>query len=304
MLLSDFFSTVYLPRRLRGRSENSIRLYRLCIRQFSRTLGRPATVADLTEANVLAHLQRRKSVAAATRNKELAELTAMWRLATQRGLLATWPDIPDEPEPQRTPIAWMPEELRRLLHAAANQPGKIGDVDAGLFWEGLIRLILDTGERVSAAASVRWSWLQDDWLRVPAEARKAKTRDRLYRLSTTTIGVLHSIRQQNPSTDELFAWPYSPGYLWARFKRVVAAADLPTTRAHQFHAIRKTCASAVYAAGLDPQDALDHSDRRTTQRYLDPRFRRERHAADVLADFLRSPGRRDQEPPIDERDAG
>lgn len=288
MLLKDFFHKQYLPHRLRGRSQNSTRLYELCIKQFSRTLERDARVEDLTEANVLMHLARRQNVAPATRNKELTQLSALWRFANRQGLLDTWPAVPAENEPERTPVAWLPEEMRRLLHACHNQTGAIGEVPADLWWTGLVRLILDTGERVSAAVQCKWSWIQSDWVNVPAEARKGKRRDRMYRLSHSTIGTLREIRETKADGQRVFPWPYTPNYIWHRFGKILEQAGLPSDRVRKFHAIRKTHGSAVYAAGLDPQDALDHTDRRTTQRYLDPRFSRERHASDILADYLRN----------------
>ena len=126
MLLLDFFESIYTPSRLRGKSPNTIRLYRLCIRQFGRTMQQPPTLDDLTEANVLRHLARRSGVSAATRNKELTELLAMWRLASQKGLLSAWPDIRPEHEPERDPIAWMPDEINRLLAAIHRQQGDRG----------------------------------------------------------------------------------------------------------------------------------------------------------------------------------
>lgn len=288
MLLSEFFEQIYRPKRLRGKSENSVRLYRLCVRQFSRTLVKPAELQDLNEANVLRHLSRRGTVAVATRNKELAELTAMWRLASQMGLLTTWPDIRPEDEPQREPIAWLADELQRLLRQLRSQTGDIGGVPAWLWWMGMVRVILDTGERVGAVRSAKWSWVQGEWLRVPAEARKGKTRDRQYRLSPQTISLLRQIRQFS-ATDSVFPWPYNYTYLWAKWRRILEDADLPTGRKYGLHALRKTVGSVVYAAGMDPQDILDHSDRRTTQRYLDSRFTRDRQACDVLAEFLANP---------------
>lgn len=291
MLLADFFERVYLPRRLRGRSENSIRLYRLCLRQFGRTLGRDPEVADLNEDNVLAHLSRRSSVAPATRNKELTELKAMWRLAAQRGLLTTWPDVQDEPEPERDPIAWTAEEVHRLLAAAEAMPGMIGDAPQRAWWPALIRLTLDTAERVGCVRQARWDWLQSEWLCVPAEARKGKTRDRRYRLSTPTVAALERLREHARGA-EIFAWPYAETYLWTLYRRVVARAGLPTGRKYQLHALRKTTASAIYAAGMDPQEALDHSDRRTTAKYIDPRFSRTRQPCDVLTEWLAKPKRK------------
>lgn len=286
MKLADFFARVYAPHRLRGRSKHSVRLYELCIRQFGRTLGHEPTIADLTEENVLAHLARRSTVAPATRNKELTQLSALWRFANRRGLLDTWPTIPQEQEPERTPVAWLPEEVRKLLHACHNQQGEIAGVPAYLWWDGLVRVILDTGERVSAAVQCQWSWLQTGWVNVPAEARKGKKRDRLYRLSESTIDVLEAIAKAKADQNRVFPWPYCTAYLWKRFGDILKEANLPADRARKFHCLRKTHGSVVYAAGLDPQDALDHTDRRTTQRYLDPRFSRERHASDVLAEYL------------------
>jgi integrase len=289
MLLRDFFFNRYVPRRLRGKSQNSIRLYELCLRQFGRTLGRDPEVSDLTEENVFAHLARRCGVAPATRNKELSQLTALWRFAAQHKLISTWPDIDAEPEPERTPIAWMPHEVHAILRSAKRQTVAIGAIRGGDWWTGLLSVIFDTGERISAVTATRWDWIQSDWLTVKAEARKGKTRDRQYRLHPNTLIALDNIRKQTDDREHVFPWPYTPNYLWDRYKKIVSGAGLPTSREHAFHAIRKTVGSAVYAAGLDPQDALDHSDRRTTQRYLDPRFRREKHASDVLADFLRQP---------------
>lgn len=303
MLLSQFFEHVYVPRKLRGKSENSLRLYRLCIKQFSRTLGRSPMVDDLTEDNVLAHLSRRSNVAPATRNKELAELTALWRLASQRKMLDTWPDLKPESEPERAPIAWLPDELSRLVEASERLKNNIGDVPRRIWWPALIRVTLDTAERIYAIRSAKWDWLQGEWLCVPAEVRKGKTRDRRYRLSPATIRAMESLRSEKSDATKVFPWPYCDSYFWVKYKEVVKAAGLPTTRKHQLHCLRKTTGSAVYAAGLDPQDTLDHSDRRTTQRYLDPRFTRDRQACDVLGEYLANP-KKDRRSGDDRRKSG
>ncbi len=296
MLLTEFFNDHYVPRKLRGKSERSVILYRLCIKRFAETVGHNPTVSDLTEDNVLKHLSRRQKVAPATRNKELAELTAMWRLAAQKKMLETWPEIQPEPEPERDPIAWLAEEMQQLLNAATRQLGDIEGVPAWLWWHGLIRLVLDTGERISAVRVAKWNWIQGEWLMVPAEARKGKTRDRRYRLSDVTQQVLAQIRDCKTGDSSVFPWPYCDGYLWDKYKAILDQAGLPSDRKHKFHALRKTTGSVAHAAGLDATDCLDHSDRRTTQRYLDPRFVRDKQPCDVLAEYLRSPGQRTAKP--------
>jgi integrase len=289
MLLTAFFENVYLPRRLRGKSERSTILYRLCIKRFSETVGHTAFVTDLTEDNVLAHLARRSNVSPATRNKELAELTAMWRLAAQRGLMKTWPDIQSEHEPDRAPIAWLPEEMQQLLAGIAKQKGVVGNVPAWLWWQGLVRMTLDTGERISAIRNAKWDWLQSEWLLVPAEARKGKTRDKRYRVGPVTISVLDQLRRIKTDSEFIFPWPYCDNYLWVKYRKILVDAKLPTTRKHAFHALRKSCASVIHAAGMDATDCLDHTDRRTTQRYLDPRFVRSEQPCDILAAYLANP---------------
>lgn len=293
MLLIDFFETVYIPRRLRGCSQNSVRLYRLCISQFCKTLGREALVADLTEDNVLRHLARRSCVMPATRNKELNQLRALWRLASRLGYHSGEPDIKDEPEPERAPVAWLAEEVQALLNSAASQPGKIGDIPAAVWWSALVRVILDSGERISAVRDAQWSWLCGHWLTVPAEARKKKTRDRKYLLNSETLDTLGQLRRCSQS-QAMFPWPYTPTYLWTKYNSVLKSASLPCSRIHKFHACRKTLCSVVYASGMDPQDAMDHTDRRTTQRYIDARFSRERQPSEILADFLSDPTLREK----------
>jgi len=289
MLLTDFFELTYIPRKLRGKSDGSVRLYRLCLMQFARSLGRPPSVDDLTEDNVLLHLSKRSDVAAPTRNKELSQLLALWRYACQRKLLSDWPDIQPETEPERVPIAWMPGELARLIATAETIGGRVGDVPANAWWSALIRIALDTGERIGAVRAIQWAWLQGEWLLIPAEVRKGKTRDRRYSLSALTLAAIRRLRPLVGSRKDMFPWPYGETYLWNRYHVILKAAGLPESRKHQLHCLRKTFGSVVHAAGMDAQTALDHADRRTTQRYLDPRLSRETKPSDILAAYLANP---------------
>ena len=286
MLLSDFFQSKYAPRRLRGKSPNSYRLYELCIRRFGESLKRPARVADLTNDNLLLHLSTRREVAPATRNKELAGLCAMWRLAVQLGLHEGWPDVQAESEPQRAPRAWLADEFAKLLTAAKRVEGSIGSVPAWLYWTSMLYVALDTAERVGALLECEWSWLDGDRLLIRAEARKGSREDKQFVLSDESVQILSTMHVHSTSR-KIFDWPYHPTYFWRKYREVVKSAGLPTGRDCGLHRVRKSSASALYAAGLNAQQALGHSDSRVTARYIDQRFVQSKEPSTILRQWLR-----------------
>lgn len=300
MLIRDFFEQEYRPRRLFGKSENSVRLYRLSITAFEKTLGRPATLADFTNQNVLRHMQSRLDGEHAgrsrgTANKDRCQLLAIWRCAVRIGMLAHWPEVPQLKEPERIPRAWLREDLDKLFCAIDKQNGDISGVPAKVWWRGIVSLALDTGERIGAVFPARWEWMDGQWIEVPAETRKGGRRDRRYYLSPGTCGLLNRIKQFQADRDRIFPWPYNPNYLWRKFGDILERAKLPHGRQDKFHRLRKTHASVLHAAGIDAQEALDHQHRRTTKRYLDPRFERKVRPSEILKDYLANPP--EQQPP-------
>lgn len=300
MLLLDFFETIYRVRRLRGKSPETSRLYRISIRNLARTLGRQPKLSDLTNDNVSLHIQAQldRGLAKATANKDRQQLLTMWRYATQQGLKDTWPDVPPEVEPQRVPQAWLAEDLEKLFGAVDSLTTRIGEVPARHWWRGVLMTCLDTGERIGAVRKIRWEWLEGAWLLIPAEARKGGKRDRRYLLSRHTVSVLAAIRKDTAGA-EVFPWPYCDMYIWSKFSQLLEAAGLPKGRRDKFHRLRRTTASVVHQAGMDATEALDHAQRRTTQRYLDPRFSRDDQPSKIIADFLRNPP-----PPRGKRNTG
>lgn len=286
MLIKTFFVECYAPRRLRGKSQNSIRLYQLCILRFSETLGRQPELSDLNNDNLLKHLSRRSQVSAATRNKELSQLCALWRLAVQLELHSGWPNIQAEHEPEPEPRAWLADDVMKLMAACQRAEGMIGTVPANLYWLSLIYLALDSGERNHALLNCRWDWLEGRYLTVKASVRKGKTRDRLYVLSDETLQLLAKLKEQS-TTPEILGWPLSKTYFFKRYNRLLASAGLPTGRTCGTHKLRKTLASTIHSAGLNPQSVLDHSDSRTTARYLDGRFRQQTEPCTIIAKWLR-----------------
>lgn len=290
MKVSTFFDNYYAPNRLLGKSQNTFRLYRICFRHLARTLGREAFLSDLEDEIIKKHLQKLldEGRAKATVNKERCSIVALWRYACQRGLIEKWPDIPKQKEPERTPIAWMRDDIKRLLAECERTQGMVGTCPAGLFWTTLVRICLDSGERIGALMQSEWSWLDNGSINIRGEVRKGGKRDKWFQLSDETNDLLMKMRNYRQS-QFIFHWPYSHTYIWNRYAKILERAGLPTGRKCGWHRIRKTSASVAYQAGLDPQELLDHTDRRTTQRYLDPRFTRATQASSILADWLRNP---------------
>lgn len=288
MTISEYFESTYCPKKLWGKSQNTVRLYRLTIRSFGKTLGREALLADLTNDNVMRHMQRVLSNgrAKATANKDREQLLVLWRHAFRHQLVTNYPDVPKAPEPVRTPEAWLAEDLDALLDSARQQTGAIGDAPAALYWECLIRVCLDTAERIGAVMSLTWNDLERNWLLVRAEFRKGGKRDKRYYLSKDAVHLLAELKKFNGKCPTIFHWPLNKSYFWSRYKKVVAEAGLPTGRKSQFHRLRKTTASIAHASGMNAQEILDHQHRRTTNSYLDPRFTREEQASDVVSAFL------------------
>lgn len=293
MLLEAFFDLHYRPRKLHGKSQSAVRLYRVLFSNFARTLGRKPMIQDLTNERVQEHMQRLLDLgrARATANRDRCSLVALWRYAAQLKMLDSWPDVPKEPEPQRAPQAWLREDIDLLFKAVGEMEGNLRgtDVPWSLWFELLIRMMLDTGERVGAIREARWTWFERGSLLVPAEFRKGGKRDKYFPLSRETVELLSQMRKISCDKTNVFVWTYSKTYLWNRYKKLVESSGLPSGRQSQTHRLRKTHASVAHAAGLDAQKLLDHSSARTTARYIDARFATEVKPSDVLSAWLSNP---------------
>lgn len=286
--LSTFFESEYRSRRLRGKSDNTVRLYRLSIRSFAKTLGHDPTLEDLTDDNVSRHMQRviDNGRAKATANKDRSQILAIWRYAAQKNKINRWPDVLEEIEPVRVPKAWTREDLEQLFAEAYRQPGYFGSVPRSLWWQAILMICLDTAERIGAVSQLRWEWIEHGWVTFPAEVRKGKRRDKRFRLSAASANLLLAVQKVTTDRERVFPWPYCQLYLWKLYGNLLRDAGLPHGRKDKFHRLRKTTASVSHAKGLDATDILDHASRKTTLRYLDPSFSREDQASDAVSEWM------------------
>lgn len=276
----------YRQHKLRGASPGTLNQFRVSLRNLARFLNREPRVSDLTDATVLDAMywlidRGRKP---ATANRFRSNLLAIWRYACRRTWLKRWPDAEKMREPERIPIAWTRDELRKLWLACEAQTGAFCGVPCGAWWSALHAIMWDGAERINAVLSLRRAdvSLSSGTALFRAESRKGKTRDRLVRLHASTVDAIRGIWK--PERTLLLPWPFSRCYLWLRYARLLKDAGLPHDRAHKFHAIRKSAASWYEAAGGNATELLDHSNRSiTVKHYLDSRIvGAEKPACDVL----------------------
>jgi integrase len=270
MNLQDLFDQMYRPLRLRGRSANTTRLYGCTIRAFAKWLGYTPTTDDLTDLTLSQYLDHRAAHRSPyTAEKERSQLCSLWRFAADRGIVTTRPEVPPAPLPDRVPRAWTLGELGAIYRAAAATRGAVGSVPAGVWYSALVSVLWETAERIGAVMECRPDDFDGTHLHVRAEYRKGGKRDRVYRLSSRTCGLVTKARGAN----RLLEWPRSHTLLWAKYADVVARAGLGRGRHLSFHALRRSAASHYAARGGDPVQLLDHSSPRITHRwYLDRRM--------------------------------
>jgi integrase len=271
MFLDQFLDTVYVPLKLRGRSPESVRLLRHAIRQFSIHLGRPAVLEDLDDLAVSQFLAARAaSLSPNSVARERSGLLALWNLAQARGLVRLRPLVAPELIPERTPRAFTAAELGVLWTSCGQVRGYVGPVKAGVWFQALLGVLFYSGERITAVLRVGKSHWGRPWLAVPAEARKGSRKPATYALPDHVADLVDQVsRHDGPG---LFFWPASDTALRERWKVITRRAGLGDGPEVQFHALRRSFASHLSAAGGDPRAALGHSSEKVTRRYLDPRI--------------------------------
>jgi integrase len=272
MLLGDFFQNIYRPLRLLNRSKRTDQLFRYSIRLFGETLGRPATLDDLTDIAVSRHLQRllEQNRKPAGVNKERRQLVALWNLAAKKRLVDQFPVLPTVREPEQLPKAWTVEEMWRLRMACNMQPGVYHGVPARLWWVALHCVLFATGERIAAVMQLRWRDISGDVVVFPAESRKGSKRASVATLTPAALAALDEIRQ--PKRELVFPWPFGGNYIYVVYRAILLRAELETDSRSKFHRMRRSHATHLKAAGGDPTASLGHSSPVTTARYIDPRM--------------------------------
>lgn len=273
MTILEFFETVYSPLKLRGRSENTRRLYRCTISSFKKFLKRDPALSDLTDLTLARFLTYRASIRSGfTAEKERTQLCSLSRFAFERRMIEVNPCVPPAPLPERIPSAWTVDQLRSLMAACGRQKGFIGKTPAASYYSALVAVLWESAERIGAILECQVADYGGGQLYVRAEYRKGKKRDKIYDLTPATRLLLDAAIRGKRPRDKIFAWDRPYSMLWYAFGKVVESAGLPGGRRAKFHQLRRSAATHYEAAGGDATSFLDHSSRRITRAYLDPRF--------------------------------
>lgn len=276
MTVLEFFETIYSPLKLRGRSENTRRLYRCTIGSFKKFLKRDPVLTDLTDLTLARFLTYRASIRSGyTAEKERTQLCSLSRFAFERRLIEINPCVPPAPLPERIPSAWTIDQLRTLMQACSRWDGSVGKVPASAYFSALVAVLWESAERIGAILECRVSDYGSGQLYVRAEYRKGKKRDRIYHLTPQTCRLLDAVVRGKRPKDKIFAWDRPYSMLWYEFGKIVESARLGGGRRAKFHQLRRSAATH-YAAACGSASAatefLDHASPRTTKAYLDPRF--------------------------------
>jgi site-specific recombinase XerD len=112
--LRSHFLLLYKPKKLFGKSPETVRLYGYTLKYFAEFLGRDPVLSDLKDETVMGLMEwiRAKPLSLRTANKTRDQICALWSFLARKGIVPTFPDVPAFPEPEKTPIAWTQSQIR------------------------------------------------------------------------------------------------------------------------------------------------------------------------------------------------
>jgi integrase len=224
--------------------------------------GRP--VADVESADVQNVIDVIGAKHPRTANKVAALLSRVFKYATKRGLATVNPvrEVERLDEMSRERIL-SPEELRKVLKAIKQEPDD---------WRDYFLLLIATGARRSAVASMRWQDVDigNGMWRVPAWASKNK-RILTLPLVPEALAILEHRREDRendcvfPSATSESGHIEEPRKPWLR---VLERAEVKDVRIHD---IRRTVGSWLGMAGVSGpiiSKVLGHSSLRSAEPYV------------------------------------
>ena len=283
MTVRELLVERYAP--LHQLTPRSVVIYTNTIDHWMRFLGREPLTSDFDDLVVSRFLAFRntsikrggKTLSPNTVAKDKAQICALWTFAAKKRLVEQFPSLPRTHLVHRTPKAATVDSMQALMAAAGT--GKrawYGDLPVAWFWQTLIRVAFETGERRGALMALRWSEIDLEGLQVTflAETRKGRSRDIVRAISQSVADQLRLHR--GAPGDLVWRYPGKPHSLYASWDLLRKRAGV---QVRGLHSIRKSSASYLAAAGGNASEHLGHSNPRTTAVYLDPSIVRPKETA-------------------------
>ena len=236
-----------------------------------------------------------------TANKLRRTVNAVWNWGARELNKSAEQSLLKRPDNQKyrenvgEPIAFLPDELERILKACARRRGVVGKVRAADWWLACVLFVFSTGLRIGAALKVRTRDI--DWTRgeilAGDEAAKGRKAQRLDLLPSAVAALRALCLSERSVPLVLGDWPFNVNTLRRHFAQILVdagifadASDVP--RELKFHALRKTLGSQIIAeAGLHVAcDRLGHSSVEVTKRYRDRRYQSQHRITELVKDPL------------------
>lgn len=279
MTLTELFER-YAARNLF--SQKTVYQYGVQIRHFNRFLGREATIDDLNDDAVIPFLMdRARKTTPATSNKARSHVVALWNFAARKRWAAEFPTVNKLKEPKRLPVAWTPEEIKRLVETAYDGSfisglmvghTHIAGISPRYWWTAFLLTLFDTGVRVGALRQLPCDALNHDTGRLFVDAIYQKQlADQVFILHPMTLEVFRQF--QHVKRELLLPWPWDHVTFYGHYKALLVAAGLPTGRKCGPHKIRKSVATfaEIFIRRGAGSAILGHSSPNVTVRnYIDP----------------------------------
>jgi integrase len=216
-----------------------------------------------------------------TANSLYRHVCAVWRHAFARGYVVAPPRTKRYEEPDYKRQAWSLEEMRAILAAAAQLPGRLGDVRRSDFYTALILFVYSTGARRGVAMKVpaRNFDARRGEVLLPAEFQKQNA-DQLLDLLPETVAALARLRSAERGVELLFGdFAMCVRKLNDGLRQIIVAAGLrrsveQVSSRDLWHKFRRTFATWGCAASDEEtmRRLLGHSSVNVTRLYLDERF--------------------------------
>ena len=271
--LLEILETEYFALNVRIRAEQTRNQYRYSLQNLADFLGRPPTMADLSDDTVIRltlYLRDVKHLDPRTCNDRRGRINALWTWLSNKGRCSTRPTNAALAVPRKIPRAWKHDELQRLMRACATTPGTAGTLPASTFWLAFHAICWDTAARTTEILSLRWEWLDwsTGWIRVPPDVRKGGVKEAAYRVMSDTLALLATFRKP---TGLILGFAKDRSRIWQMYKELLERAGLPATRHDGPQKMRRSHASWLAANHGDATLSLLHDDASTTRKfYLDP----------------------------------